>query len=160
VNLISSLSRSYSDLMSKASRKHRISTVFIAKMTLRRSGWRYQRFACGRRLGRFDLPCVAAERSYYSPKGSFLSEPQGSTHSARLSKFDRFELLMSLCGAWFCRFSWTGESLQFLTARSRRGSWLSTSGTPHRAFEASINVPSRKNGFQKVLHNLTSKKYP
>jgi hypothetical protein len=51
VNLISSLSRSYSDLMSKASRKHRISTVFITKMTLRRSGWDYQRFGCGRRLG-------------------------------------------------------------------------------------------------------------
>ena len=45
-------------------------------------------------------PEIAAHRQrnahYYSPKGPFLSEPQDSTHSVRFSKFDRFELLVSL----------------------------------------------------------------
>jgi hypothetical protein len=54
-----------------------------------------------------------AEPTNYSPKGPFLSGPHDFTHSLRFSKFDRFELLMSLYAKWFDRFSRIGDSLRF-----------------------------------------------
>ena len=40
-----------------------------------------------------------------------FSEPLDSTYSVRFSKFDRFELLMSINGKWFGRFSRLTELL-------------------------------------------------
>jgi hypothetical protein len=81
----------------------------------------------------------AAERPHCSPNGPFLSEPQDFTHSVRFSKFDRFELLMSLCGKWLRGFSRPGESLQFPNYSSQAlQTWFFIDGwqTGHRLLVA------------------------